>query len=128
MISGKAKAILLVGVMYGLGVASGLLWQRRHDHRDFWKSQNFVERRVKKLTSRLHLTPDQSQTVHGIIQKTHERGKQARDHMTQELTIIHRDSVKSIRQVLTPEQIAEFEKMHQKYHARHQDIPADDLK
>ena len=126
--SGKVKVVLLVGVMYGLGVASGILWQHRHDPRNFWKSTDFIERRVKKLTNRLHLTPEQSQATREIIQKTHERGKIAHDHMMQEMAVIHRDSMQSIRQVLRPDQTAEFEKMHENYHAHHKDLPADDLK
>ncbi len=128
MMNGKSKAILFLGVMYGLGAASGVLWKCRHDHRDFWKSPDFVERRVKKMASRLHLSAEQVQTVRGIIEKSHERARQVNERMTQELSVIHRDSVQSIRQVLTPDQAQEFEKMHQKFHDKHKHIPADDLK
>src|SRR5258708_19153900 len=107
--NGKVKAFLLLVVMYGLGLASGILWITRHNHADFCKSPDFVERRTKKLSSRLHLTPDQSQTVHGILQHSHQRAKKAHDQIAQEMSVIHRDSTQSPRQVLCPAQTAEFE-------------------
>src|SRR5258706_10212292 len=89
MISGKAKALFLLAVMFGLGAASGALWKSRHGHREFWKSPDYVERRLKKMTSRLHLSPEEQQKIPAIIEKS-------QDRMTQGLTSIHQDSVQSI--------------------------------
>jgi len=127
--NGKLKAVLLLAAMYGLGVASGALW---HAHRERYRYVEprgpFAERRIKKLSNQLHLSPAQEQTVRDIFEKAHARASEVNKSVSADISNIHRDSVQAIRQVLTPDQAQEFDKIHEKYHTRHKHMPADDLK
>jgi Spy/CpxP family protein refolding chaperone len=124
--NGKLKAVLLLGVMYGLGIASGMAWQGYRFHHMSNPHSMFAERRLKKLSSQLKLTPTQEQAIRDIFQKAHERAVQVNEEVSWDLADIHKDSVKAIKEVLTPTQAAEFEKMHQKFHTRHKNLPDDD--
>jgi len=125
--SGKIKAVLILGIMYALGVMSGVAWQGYRSHHFFGGPPIFAEHRIKRLTSRLHLSPTQEQAVRDILQKAHERATQVNEEVSWDLADIHRDSVEAIRKVLTPDQMREFEKLHRGFHERHHHIPDDDL-
>jgi len=124
--SGKFKAVLLLGLMFGLGAGSGVAWQsyRFHHLRD--PHAMFAERRLKHLSSRLKLSPEQEQSLRQIFEKAHERAVQVNEEVSWDLADIHRDTVSAIRKILTPVQTTEFEKLHQKFHSKHKHIPADD--
>jgi len=47
--NGKIKAVLLLAVMYGLGAASGIAWQRYRFHRFPNGHMMFADRRLKRL-------------------------------------------------------------------------------
>src|ERR1700687_5255224 len=82
LMNGKLKAVLLLGVMYGLGAVSGVAWQRYRFHH-YWNPHTmFAERRIKRLTSQLKLSPEQEQSVRGIIQKAHERAVQVNEEVS----------------------------------------------
>jgi len=125
--SGKIKAVVLLIVMYGLGAASGIAWQRYRFHRFPNRHAMFADRRLKRLTSQLHLTTEQETEMRDIFQKAHERAVQVNEEVSWDLGDIHKDTVKAIQKILTPAQLAEFEKLHQKFHDRHKHIPSDDL-
>ena len=127
--NGKLKAILLLAAMYGLGMASGVLWHEHREHDRFFEPHGpFAERRIKKLSNQLRLSPAQEQTVRDIFEKAHTRASEINKNVRLDISNLHRDSVQAIRQVLTPEQAREFDKIHEKYHTRHKHMPADDLK
>ncbi len=125
--NGKIKAVLLLAVMYGLGVASGIAWQRYRFHRFPNAHMMFGDRRLKRLKSQLDLTPEQETAMRDIFQKAHERAVQVNEEVTWDLADIHKDTVKAIQKILTPAQLAKFEKMHKKFHDQHKHIPADDF-
>jgi Spy/CpxP family protein refolding chaperone len=125
--SGKIKVVLLMGVMFGLGTISGSAWQSYRNHHFFPPRMAYAERRVKRMTSQLHLSSSQEQTLREIFQKAHERATQVNEEVSWDLADIHRDSVQAIRALLTPEQRVEFEKLHSDYHARYQHMPDDDI-
>ncbi len=125
--SGKIKAIVLLGVVFGLGVVSGVAWQRYQFHR--WPEKHagmFAEHRMKRLKKQLNLTSDQEKTIGDIFQKAHERATQVNEEVSWDLADIHRDSMKAIEQVLTPSQVQQFEKIHERFHAHHKNMPYDD--
>jgi len=127
--SGKLKAILLLAAMYGLGAASGVLWHEHREHSRYFEPQGpFAERRIKKLSNQLHLSPVQEKAVRDIFEKAHARASEVNQSVRSEISTIHRDSVQAIREILTPDQAREFDKIHEKYHTRHKHMPADDLK
>ena len=109
--NGKLKAFVLLVVMYGLGAISGVAWQRSQTHHWSGRGVPFAEHRVKRMTAQLKLTPDQETTIRTIFQNAHERATQVNEEVSWDLSDIHRDSVRAIRKILTPEQLKEFEKM-----------------
>ena len=124
--SGKFQAVLLLGLMYGLGAASGVAWQRYCYHHYGNPHTLFAERRLKHLSARLKLSPAQEESVRQIFQKAHERALQVNEEVSWDLADIHREAVRAIQGILTPVQMAEFEKLHQKFHSKHKHIPMDD--
>lgn len=117
--SGKIKAVILLAVMYVLGVASGIAWQHYRFHRFPNAHTVFADRRLKRLKSQLNLTDEQSQKMEAIFQKAHERAMQVNEEVSWDLADIHRDTVKAIEGILTPVQMAEFQKLHQKFDKYH---------
>src|SRR5207302_157192 len=114
LMSGKLQAVLLLGLMYGLGAASGAAWQRYHFHH-YWNPHTmFAERRLKHLSAKLKLSPAQEEAMRQIFQKAHERAMQVNEEVSWDLADIHKDTVKAIQGILTPAQWVEFEKLHQK--------------
>jgi|GEM_PF-2291883 Spy/CpxP family protein refolding chaperone len=124
--NGKLKAIAVLTIMYALGAVSGVAWQSYHSHR--WEPMHvtFAERRIRRMTSRLHLTPAQQQALKVILEKAHERATQINEEVSWDLADVHSDSVDAIRKVLTPDQVKEFDKMHHRFHETHQHMPAED--
>ena len=123
--SGKLKAVLLLVVAFGLGIVSGIAWQTYRFPQGESRHAMFAERRVQRLKTKLKLSDAQEQALRQIFQKAHERATQVNEDVSWNLADIHRDSVQAIRQILTPDQVKEFEKLHQKYHARHHRFPQD---
>ena len=112
----KAAAVLLL--MFGLGVVSGIAWQM-HSPRHGMRHGNHVERRIARLKKQLHLNAWQEQTLRDIIQDAHERAVDIREAMDFDIARVHDDTFDAIQQLLTPEQRAEFEKMHARWIAKH---------
>ena len=124
--NGKLKAFLLLGVMFALGAASGIAWQTmRNQHDGFMRHAIYTEHRIKRLKSQLKLSPVQEQALRDIFQKANERASQINEEVSWDLADIHRESVQAIRQVLTPDQAREFEKLHRKFHRSHPHVPDD---
>ena len=125
--NGKLKAIIVLIMMYAFGAVSGVAWQSYHNHH--WEPVHvmFAEHQIKRLTSRLHLSPVQEQALRDILEKAHERATQINEEVSWDLADVHRDSVDAIRKILTPDQQREFDKMHRQFHEHHHPMPADDL-
>ena len=58
--------------------------------------------------------------------KAHDRATEINEEVSWDLADIHRDSVQAIRQVLTPDQMKQFEKLHKKAHDKNKHLPEDD--
>lgn len=125
--SGKSKAILLMGVMFGLGVVTGSAWQTYRNHHFFAARTVYAERRIKRMTTQLHLSPQQAESLSAIFQKAHDRATEVNEEVKWDLEDIHRDSVHAIRELLTPEQRVEFEKLHRESHLHYMHMADDDL-
>ena len=126
--SGKLKAVILLGLLYGLGLISGFAWQRYCFHRWPMRPGPYAEHRVERLKRKLNLTPDQEKAINAIFQKAHERAARMNEKVAWDLALIHRDSIAAIRPLLTPEQLVKFERLHEKYHGRHPNLPLDSEK
>jgi hypothetical protein len=123
--NGKLKAIALLAVLYVLGVISGIAWQKYRIQQ--WRKipDMYAQRRVEHLKKKLDLTPAQELTIKAIYQNAHGQTLNVREGVAWSMATIHRESVAAIRQVLTPEQLVKFEKVHQAYHDRHKNVPLD---
>jgi Spy/CpxP family protein refolding chaperone len=123
--NGKLKALLLLMVMYGLGVASGVAYQHYRFHRFPNPHTAFADRRLKRLKSQLHLSDEQDKALSQIFAQAHERALQINEEVSWDLADIHKDTVQAIQKVLTPDQQATFDKLHQKYHVHNKQMPPD---
>ena len=124
--NGKVKAILLLGVMFGLGVVSEIAWQRYRLHQFPVSRSLFAAHRVERLKKQLDLTPEQENALRQIFQTAHERAMQINEEVSWDLADIHKDTVKAINAVLTLQQREKFEKLHQKFHENHRHFPTDE--
>jgi hypothetical protein len=124
--SGKFQAVLLLAVMFGLGFASGIAWHRYQLHRFPSAHSSFASHRIQRLKSQLHLSNEQEQALDSIFQKAHERAVQVNEEVAWDLADIHRDTVKAISGILTPAQMADFEKLHKRFHDTHRHFPTDE--
>jgi len=124
--NGKIKAVVLLGLMYGFGVTSGIAWQSYQNRHFASPRAIFAERRIKRLEAQLRLSPTQVQAMHDIFQRAHERATQINEEVSWDLSDIHRDSVKAIREILTPDQVKKFDTLHKRSHLNNRDLPSDD--
>jgi Spy/CpxP family protein refolding chaperone len=124
--NGKLKAVFLLTIMYGLGAISGAAWQTYRIHHLANPHAVYAERRIKKLEAQLNLSPAQEQALRNIFQKAHDRATEINEEVSWDLADIHRDSVQAIREVLTPDQMKQFEKLHKKAHDKNKHLPGDE--
>ena len=97
-------------------------------YREIQRRDDRAEHRVERLKRKLNLTPDQEKAINAIFQKAHERAARMNEKVAWDLALIHRDSIAAIRPLLTPEQLVKFERLHEKYHGRHPNLPLDSEK
>jgi hypothetical protein len=65
---------------------------------------------LKEMKGRVNLSPDQLKKVNVILDQTQARFHEARDRHNQELKIIRENQVEKIHEILTAQQIPEYEK------------------
>ena len=117
----KIKAVVVLAVMFGLGVASGMTWQTYRSSQALAPRPHhnyYAAHRMQKLSKKLQLTPEQEQALRQIFQHAHERASEINEEVSWDLDDIHRDTVEEIHQVLTPEQTVKFDQLHQSHHRR----------
>jgi len=115
----RLKATGLMIFMFLLGVGSDIAWHRCHGGRHPFSGHMMSQQRFARLSHDLQLTPDQEKSVRFIIDNAHARAEQVHGQVEKDLAAIHRDSVDSVRKVLTPQQVVQFEKIHERIHRRH---------
>jgi hypothetical protein len=75
---------------------------------------------MDELQSRLALRPDQIQKLDVILEQTHQRFKGLREKYRPEVKIIQEEQASSVRSILDPQQVVEYEKMRQERERQHQ--------
>jgi len=124
---GKLKASLLLVAMFLLGALAGSSWQTYRFQRRMLHPA-LMSRGLQRLQKELQLTPRQTAAIQDIFDKAHERARQVNEEVSWDLSDIHHDSVQAIRQILTPEQRREFERLHRRAHrAAHHPMEASEL-
>jgi uncharacterized membrane protein len=74
-------------------------------------SDGWRERYLKEMNSRLQLTSEQTQRLVVILDESKARYKSVRDRMDPEMKQIQQEQRNLVRQMLSPEQRPEYEKM-----------------
>jgi Spy/CpxP family protein refolding chaperone len=72
-----------------------------------WKRNHMAE-----LQQRLHLTSDQYQQISGILDDTHAKMRVLMDQTRPEMERIQKEQFARVSAVLTPDQMAEYQKLH----------------
>ena len=74
---------------------------------------------VNEMQNRLHLTPEQLIKLNEILDDTGTKVHAERARHGQEMKAIHEEQVSRNRQMLTPEQIPEYDKLRQEHERAH---------
>jgi hypothetical protein len=111
----KTKATVILLAMYGLGLGTGIAWyrfQKGHDARP----SAAIDRRVKHLSRELRLTSEQEEQARLIFKNARDKARQLNEEVSWDIDDIHRDSVDSLQNILTPQQMVRFESIHRRFH------------
>jgi len=109
------KAALWVGVVFLLGAALGGVLGFTFAHRPVSAANpplSEPERRaarVKELTQKLSLTPEQAQQVDTILMQRHAETKAIHDQSDAQLDAVRQKGRTQVRAILTPKQLPKFE-------------------
>jgi Spy/CpxP family protein refolding chaperone len=71
------------------------------------------QRYIEETRSRLNLTADQVDKLKTMLDQTEERFGQEREHYNQMIQEIGEEHFTRVRMILTPEQVPQYEKLHQ---------------
>jgi len=74
---------------------------------------------VNEMQNRLHLTPDQLIKLNEILDDTGTKVHAERQRHSQEMKAIHEEQVSRNRQMLTADQIPEYDKLRQEHERAH---------
>lgn len=75
------------------------------------KPAEYRKKYVDEMTSRVHLTPQQVNELGAILDDTRNKFHEEHDRSKQQLAQIHADQVQKIREILTPAQLPDYEKL-----------------
>ena len=109
--------IFTCGAVVG-AFASRLYWatpvlskqQRARPTPEEWRRQYVAE-----MQNRLHLTPDQLTKLNEILDDTGKKFDAEHDRYRQTMRAIHEEQVNRNRQILTAEQVPEYDKLRQEH-------------
>lgn len=108
-----AAAVFAV-LLFGCGVATGVLGDRYYTMKVVHArpSADMLRQRYSDdLKRRLHLTPEQVGRLNTVLDQTHDRFKRFRDEHRSEFERINQEQIDAVRNLLTPEQQPEYDKM-----------------
>lgn len=114
----RAAVAVYVGLIFLSGLVLGALGQRLYTVRsvdagvrrnpDEWR-----KRYTEEMRTRLSLNADQMSQLNGILDRTRQEFKEARERQKPEMDGIRDRQVNNIRAILTGPQRAEYEKMRE---------------
>ena len=126
------KAILGVLAVFVLGTLAGALvthriYQRRI-HTFFRGGPAATEMIVRRMNGQLDLTPAQRVQVETIVRNSRQKLRETRQQIDPQMRALFQDMDQRIREILTPEQRAKFDKLTAERQAKWQHFrspPAD---
>lgn len=112
---------LLVGALgYHLYTAEATAKAKTERH---WDPAEWRRRYTETMCTRLDLTDEQAAQLNTILDETKARFDALEEEMAEasrpKKRAIRKQQVDAIKQVLTPEQLAEYEKLHREHTERH---------
>jgi hypothetical protein len=119
----RATIALYVGLVFASGLVLGAFGQRLYTASTVVAKQRpnpeeFRKRIVAEYESRLKLTPDQIVKLNQILDDTRARMEETRQKMRPSYQKIHEEQVAKIRELLTPDQQSEYDKMRKEREER----------
>jgi hypothetical protein len=112
-------------ITFGSGVAVGALghwlYKTRSVIATVSKSEQYRERYLAEMKSRLDLTPDQVEKLVGILDSTRSLYREVYDKYRPEYQAVHQLQVAQVRRILTSEQQKKYEELlieREKKHSR----------
>jgi hypothetical protein len=121
----RAAIALYVGLVFASGLVLGAFGQRLYTASTVAAKQRpnpeeMRKRIVAEYESRLKLSPEQLGRLNVILDETRARMEEARKGMRPAYQKIHEDQVAKIRELLNPDQQAEYDKMRKEREQREQ--------
>jgi len=118
----------LIALYFGLVFASGAVLGA-FGHRLYMVStvtakearknpEEFRKKLMEEYQHRLNLTPEQVSKLGSIMDETRARVEETRQKMRPDFDRIHQDQTQKIREMLTPAQLDEYEKIHREREQR----------
>ena len=112
----RTTIALYVGLVFASGLVLGAFGEKLYTAstvaaRQRPNPEEFRKRVITEYESRLKLTPEQVTKLNSIMDETRSRMEETRKSMRPAYQRIHEDQVQKIREMLTAEQQAEYEKM-----------------
>ena len=80
---------------------------------DQWK-----QRYVDELKTRVRLNPDQVGKLNGILESTQQRMHDLHEREKPEMSAIHQEQVDKVHAILSPQQVLEYDKMREEREKR----------
>jgi len=121
----RAAIALYVGLVFASGLVLGAFGQRLYTastvvNKQRQNPEEMRKRIVAEYESRLKLTPEQLAKLNAILDETRARMEEARKGIRPTYEKIHEDQVAKIRELLNPNQQAEYDKMRKERQEREQ--------
>lgn len=120
----RRTAALLVAAVFAAGVAVGALGMHLLEHHPRWsggpsgprseRGDGFADR----LRDRLDLTPEQTERIAAIMREARAEARALHERLRPEARALMEQSEQRIREVLTPAQLGEFEKLRAEHRER----------
>lgn len=109
-------AILLV-IVFCAGIATGFFGAVHHARQIFWERRSFHagDRMREHLRRQLDLTPEQYEKISPILDQMSKRLDVIRDETSKRVAETMSDSHQQMIPMLTPEQRAKLERMHERH-------------
>ena len=114
-------AVFILGAVAGGVIGHGICWHTPH-----WGEIHPREQVVRKLSRKLHLDADQKAQVEVIVNDAHNQMREMRRETQPKIDSIMGNAQQKIREILRPDQKAEFEKLIARWKAQREKLQEKD--
>jgi Spy/CpxP family protein refolding chaperone len=112
----RLTIIIYMGLVFASGAVLGMFGQRLYDATPVSSNrrlnpEEFRKKALAEYQSRLKLTDDQVVKFNTLMDETRAQANEIRKQMRPQYEKVHQEQMLKVREVLTPDQQAEYEKM-----------------